>query len=422
LRILGSHSLRKGATTDIGANPGTTDDRAINRRAGWSNGAINDTYHQYNSGQDRVLGRLTAGYLPEDLETFSTLPPHFMPGEEVISDADWSKVLPDYRQFPLKFKAVLPFLLASVVVHEKWLDSNLDARHPFRQCLLMTSGLIGSLKLADKVEGGVGFNRRTNMRATGIALMVQIVNNFLRRFGGQYLSACHETPIHDAGGAPPTPSVHSLPVPSMPSSPLLPSPPSLPSLPPVPSVPVASPISSERTRATVHTSRVLRDDEPIPRMTYMWYKDGSDKEAFHNVPRGYVLPSCKAAAAWQLWFAGDRSQLLPPLRLIDSAADFETEPQRNIFTKTKTVMNGVQYEATAEPDRVLKSVFTIKQLEQLEFDANFRKELYQKGYGRLFNMLYPGSAIKEHSTTTLYKDLKAFEKRNKQTQRGSSRT
>jgi hypothetical protein len=204
LRILGSHSLRKGATTDIGANPGTTDDRAINRRAGWSNGAINDTYHQYNSGQDRVLGRLTAGYLPEDLETFSTLPPHFMPGEEVIS--------------------------------------------------------------------------------------------------------------------------------------------------------------------------------------------------------------------------GDRSQLLPPLRLIDSAADFETEPQRNIFTKTKTVMNGVQYEATAEPDRVLKSVFTIKQLEQLEFDANFRKELYQKGYGRLFNMLYPGSAIKEHSTTTLYKDLKAFEKRNKQTQRGSSRT
>jgi hypothetical protein len=55
--------------------------------------------------------------------TFANLPPHFLLNDEdYLSSGEWEDILPGYSTFyPLNFREVIPFLLASFIHHQPYL-------------------------------------------------------------------------------------------------------------------------------------------------------------------------------------------------------------------------------------------------------------------------------------------------------------
>jgi hypothetical protein len=407
---LGTHSIRKGVATDVGANPGIVDDKAVHRRGGWSQGLIVDTYHCYGDGsQDRVVGRLSAGLLPNDRDTFLSLPPHFRKEDVILSERQWNQVLPSYSSFPVNFKAVLPYLLASVVFHRDWLNRTLHANHPFRMSLLMTSGLIDKLNLGSKVHTGVDRNADTCMKATGIPTVLTLLHpNSLGResapFGDeqyerereQILRELHEQRQHSC-------RIEGLlnELIELIRSPGVQGAQTTCSLPPLANM-----------EDTAMDTEVLPSspNSPVRVAThpFLWRRNDTLQEEYHAVPKEHPIPYCVVSAAWSLWYGGDKSDpdvQIPPFRHIVSELDLVTKKQRNIYCKMSCIIR----EISSHCGELDVAVMT-----RMEMDAVFRQEMFERGYEPLFNKLYPHRTVEDKAVTTIYKDLKALEKLEKE--------
>ena len=72
---IGVHSIRKGAATYVSSGSTCAPPQvATNIRAGWTMGAIQDTYLRYESAGDQYVGRAVSG-LPIHSAKFGVLPP-----------------------------------------------------------------------------------------------------------------------------------------------------------------------------------------------------------------------------------------------------------------------------------------------------------------------------------------------------------
>ena len=74
---------------------------------------------------------------------FATLPPHFV--ETVLpplSPEEYNQIMPGYGNFPPSIISVIPFLLASLVYHRKWIEETFDKAHPIFKSRVWTSGLL----------------------------------------------------------------------------------------------------------------------------------------------------------------------------------------------------------------------------------------------------------------------------------------
>jgi hypothetical protein len=97
---------------------------------GHSLGKVNDAYFYVGDGQDQLCGRMIAG-LPFSDEGFAALPPHFCNETMDLLTIDfWRVVVEGYDNYPDGVKATFPFLLASLIYHEKFLHEKLFAAHP----------------------------------------------------------------------------------------------------------------------------------------------------------------------------------------------------------------------------------------------------------------------------------------------------
>ena len=79
---------------------------------------------------------------------------------------EWKSFLPDYTRYPDRFKATLPYLLASMVYHRKWITDTLPVQHPLFLQQVWTSGILE--RLAEKVIIGHFHDVNVGMKATGI--------------------------------------------------------------------------------------------------------------------------------------------------------------------------------------------------------------------------------------------------------------
>lgn len=162
----GTHSARKGSPTYVlgmveGPNP-----VQVFLRAGWTLGNVQDRYLFSGEGGDQLCGRAAAG-LPITDELFAALPPRLTPDAILsICDDDWSTILPGYTSYPVRFRAVIPYLLASLLHHVEWLKTNLLPAHPLFSSRFWTSGRISSMR--DKVLVGHGRCEITCLEATGV--------------------------------------------------------------------------------------------------------------------------------------------------------------------------------------------------------------------------------------------------------------
>ena len=78
IKDLGTHSIRKGASTFLSGVPGGPPAAAICVRAGWTMGRVRDIYIKYESGGDQFCGRALS-MLPLLQPEFAASPPHFSP-------------------------------------------------------------------------------------------------------------------------------------------------------------------------------------------------------------------------------------------------------------------------------------------------------------------------------------------------------
>ena len=129
---IGVHSIRKGAASYAanGIVAQTPSISAICLRAGWTQGAIKDTYLKYEHAQDTYLGRVLAGYpLTGVLETilkFSSLPPCWGKNINHVAVKEAMKVAYPctlHPSFPKQSMGLFNRLLAVVVKNDWWVKN-----------------------------------------------------------------------------------------------------------------------------------------------------------------------------------------------------------------------------------------------------------------------------------------------------------
>lgn len=92
--MIGTHSIRKGATTyALNGTTSAPSNGAISRRGTWSQNGARDRYVKYAEPQDSYLGRVLAG-LDVNSVKFACLPPHFDPTK--FDEAILSTIFPAF--------------------------------------------------------------------------------------------------------------------------------------------------------------------------------------------------------------------------------------------------------------------------------------------------------------------------------------
>jgi hypothetical protein len=162
----GTHSLRKGSSTyALGQVSGPTP-VSVFLRMGQTLGQLKDRYIHFAEGADQLCGRMVAG-LPFDSKDFAILPPHFP--NEVKAQMDinfWREVLCGYDNYPKGMKAALPYLLASLIHHEKFLRITFREDHPIFKSRVFSHTLIDTLRGSPLLR--IGRCPDTDMVSTGI--------------------------------------------------------------------------------------------------------------------------------------------------------------------------------------------------------------------------------------------------------------
>ncbi len=160
------YSIRKGWMTHTAGIPGGPDFAATSLRAGHSIG-IDDRYVFQSIHQDCFCGRAAAGKNVQS-PSFGDLPPRFKP--EFISTVDWSAYLTCYPRLPQSFKAVVPYLIATLVTKWEWFKANVGSDHPLLSNLHMQP-MVDALK-PHIISDGLFSCNSTGMKASGVPLNV----------------------------------------------------------------------------------------------------------------------------------------------------------------------------------------------------------------------------------------------------------
>ena len=180
ISMIGTHSFRKGIASFLSGTPGGATAISIYLRAGWSLGPVQLRYILEGEGGNQVCGRVASG-LPLTDVSFANLPPHFLHNEEeCLSSEEWEEILPGYSTFyPSKFREVIPYLLASLIYHQRYL-TGLQVSNPRHSLFLLrvwTNGVL--LRLKDMVGAGCNRNPVSKMSATGIPPHLVIANRIV---------------------------------------------------------------------------------------------------------------------------------------------------------------------------------------------------------------------------------------------------
>ena len=143
LKDLGTHSIRKGASTYASSLPGGPSAAAIAIRAGWSMGTVKDVYIRYEQGGDQFVGRVLS-MLPLLSPNFAVAPPQFsseLPRDWI--DTTMSSIFSMVTEIPEICGKVTEMLLASLIRHSdvvsKWPSSHVIVQNCvlFRQADLV---------------------------------------------------------------------------------------------------------------------------------------------------------------------------------------------------------------------------------------------------------------------------------------------
>lgn len=343
-RDIGTHSCRKGGCTYClgqvqGPSPVT-----VYIRMGHSLGKLKDRYVFAGDGADQLCGRMLCG-LDYNSENFAILPPHF-PHDitALFTDDYWNGIVTGYNNYPDSFKTTFPFLLASVVYHEDYLRTNLDADHPIFSARVFTQNAILE-KLRGNVLLGTARCEQTGMIASGIpphlAAAAKIENlhskveallksnDDLRQQLPQVLAtevmAKIMSQLEINGAVAVTPEVLEERLKTMGES-------------------IVHTLQQKMTTMEVeltrqHTSGMGSHGSDT--IEQSWWKSfyWQDGLICHTVPRGWTFPTRKSLRTlWDLWYFGDMTEGIRPYRLISAKFDLNDKDRKGPHLRARKIM------------------------------------------------------------------------------------
>lgn len=118
------------------------------------------------------MGRVVTGLDMNDI-SFAILPPHFI--NDSYLELCNNEMLPYYDEYPSIFKTVIPYLIASIIMHRKWLVETLPAQHPLFKTRFWCQN-INEAKYHNSVITGLNRDDSVNMRATGVPPHLVVAN------------------------------------------------------------------------------------------------------------------------------------------------------------------------------------------------------------------------------------------------------
>jgi hypothetical protein len=125
--------MRSGGATH-GSSTGATTTHQTNERGGWSN-LIPGIYIHSTVLSDRCSARSITG-LPLHIPMYALLAVHFHGNlDSILAAAGWTigMFFPNYENRDSNFKPMCPYLLASGVYHQLWLEKQMPANHRLRK-------------------------------------------------------------------------------------------------------------------------------------------------------------------------------------------------------------------------------------------------------------------------------------------------
>ena len=325
---LGTHSVRKGAASYCAGMMNGPSTVQVFLRAGWSLGNVQDRYLFAGAGGDQLTGRVLSG-LPFNDSAFASLPPHF--DQEGLRLIAWDSVLPVHSRLPHTFKQALPYLLASICYHERWLRSTLPAQHPLFSSHLFASGTVQSLQ--QHLLTGCNRCPFTGMVATGIPPHLVMSNGLTdvvkqtQLLKEELLSRCAELPAELTSTMLSKFSINgAIPLTADDMRVMLNS--------------VVAQVRAELRQ--VHAAETLASastapvDPSVDPRFQLWSWGGR----LHMVPQGWVFPSTNIKDTWNLWHFGHLTDKMCPLRCLKKF-DLVGAAQITLWAKTSGVMKAI---------------------------------------------------------------------------------
>jgi hypothetical protein len=371
-------------------------------RAGWSLGNVKDRYVFAGPGGDQVVGRAVSG-LPTTTTQFSVLPPHFTREDlELISDI-WPQIHPDFVLFPGCFQKLFPFLLASLIYHQNFLQRWLPSNHPIFLAPIFQNRLekLGGKTVVEYFQGkillGNFYCEITGLQASGIPPTIMVMRkvdeqtdkidqllNFIKGPLMEQLTRVPQSTI-DAfyssnltiDGAPVNMALLQSMILELKTNIVQSNADSVARIEEVLLNRVHA-LFDSRIPAHNALSSVSSTDTTEGYSNYYWESDGS----YHWFPIGYKFKAQNIETSWRLWFYGDNVNKIAPLRQMyekrrNRLVDFQGASEQQAFSRLSFIMK--QCENLIHEDGQ-----TIPTKDSTEADQLFRtisQRLLEKVYG-----------------------------------------
>ncbi len=408
---IGTHSNRKFAeSTSVSKIDGPSRTQVC-LRAGQGVGRTQDCYMFSEEDGDALVGR-TVAQLLLTADQFDVLPPHF--GTAVLQELveyGWDNILEGFSHYPDGFQRVIPYLFASLVFH--WSKGNLQrlypAEHPiFKQRIFTHQELVTSL--APKVILVHGYCLDTNMSASGVPGMI-VISREIRAFRAEYKATRGEfservsrleDQMMDAMEAMPERVVEAM----------------LKRI----KVKGAVPIQIQDIRDVMR--EMLADSSLFGTMTAQLQSMRNAQQAMmarldtlaisgsgsssgssgssgtnnvaqwpinhrnQSVPDNFKYPSYTAATMWQLWFFGDPSSNLCPLKNLVAKGNLINRTCKSNSSRTRKVMTKLT--AICIDDGLIRNAGEVSR-------SNY-SSLFDHAYPKLMLQLYENADEVERRT------------------------
>jgi hypothetical protein len=387
---IGTHSFRKGVATFLSGMPGGPTAISIYLRAGWSLGRVQQRYILQGEGGDQLAGRAASGLSLTDVD-FAILPPHFdVSSGPVLSVSQWEDILPGFTTFyPASFRQVLPYLLAALVFHRKYLVEHLPCNHPLFLSRLWTSGIMNSLE--DKVHIGIMRNSITKMTATGIPPHIILANEIIGV--KEEMKTLREEVILKIETIPEAVKLEILknfevngvvPITEEKVETMLSGLKNL--------LLAAIAEQGEMSRKLLTSSQTGSATDSATNGT--GYKIRTLEELtfdgrIHRVPRDFRFPRCSIRFLWDLWWDGNKAEGFPPYRKLEGV-DLTSKQDHVLLSKAKGVMKFL-LSCVGQSEEPITST-SVASLSKAE-----RDRLFERVYCRMCCRLYSHESVEEIS-------------------------
>ena len=160
-----SHTPKRSACAELHACEGVNWNSA-KQRGDHAIGVEGQYLPEPVDGQDQIMGRVLA-MMPFGWSDWMMLPPHFPENVEVPV----REIIPAFDKFPRQCHGLFPFLIASVVYHTEWLETNVPRENPIFSIPLLSSMHDVNLRLRNSLKGGKYGSDPNGLKPTGYSIL-----------------------------------------------------------------------------------------------------------------------------------------------------------------------------------------------------------------------------------------------------------